>query len=247
MKKVLLSAFMFLVVTGLLFSNISCSSPTNDKPETEATNSETHNDSESIALPEPEIKGDMSLEAAIYSRISRREFADEALGEKEFSQLLWASQGVGVDGVTGASRTAPSAGATHPFNIYVIAGDIENMPAGVYRYNYESHDLTRIKENDYREEIASAALSQGFIAEAPAIIVLVADYSRTTGRYGERGEKYVHMEAGHIAQNIHLQAETLNMGTVVVGAFNDDKVKQIIQTEHAPLIIMPVGHLNIFQ
>ena len=245
MKKTFMTAVIYLVLTGLMFTNMSCNSPSNDESEPESGNSASDIKGEIIALPEPETDGEMSLESAIYSRISRRDFIDKPMDEKEISQLLWASQGIGVDGITGASRTAPSAGATHPFDVYLVAGNIDNIIAGIYQYNYETHELTLIRENDCREELAAAALSQGFIASAPASIILVADYSRTTGRYGERGEIYVHMEAGNISQNIHLQAEALNLGTVVIGAFNNAELKRIMQTEDTPLIIMPVGHLEL--
>ncbi len=163
---------------------------------------------------------------------------------EQAAQLLWAAQGTGVDGVTGASRTAPSAGATHPMEIYLIAGRVNGLEPGVYRYRYDEHSLEKTASGDLREGLAAAALSQQFIASAPASIVLAADYDRTTSRYGDRGIRYVHMEVGHITQNISLQCESLDLGGVAVGAFDDEKVKELLMLEEEPLMIFPIGDVN---
>ena len=194
-------------------------------------------------LPEPDLAGRLSLEEAIYQRVSRRSFTSESLALEELSQILWAGQGIGIDGVTGASRTAPSAGATHPMHIMVIAGNVEDLPAGVYIYDFAKHNLNLIVEGDYRDELAAAALSQDFIADAPAALVLTASYERTTDRYGERGIRYVHIETGHITQNVCLQAEALGLGSVAIGAFEDLSLQKLLQIEADPLMIIPVGNI----
>lgn len=197
-----------------------------------------------IELPEPGVD-EKTVSEALYERSSRRDFTTEELSLEQVGNLLWAAGGVGVDGVSGATRTAPSAGGTYPLDIYLVVGiDADGFAAGVYRYEHESHSLDPVAEGDRRELLSASALDQVFIAEAPANIVLVAHYERTTGRYGERGERYVHMDAGYASQNIYLMAEALDLGTVAVGAFDDADVADILETGGAPLMIMPVGRVD---
>jgi len=193
-----------------------------------------------IKLPEPSLNGSVSVEEAIKERRSRREYADAPLGMEEISQLLWSAQG--ITGDTPHYRTAPSAGATNPLELYLIAGEVEGLKQGTYHYNPIDNTLTLRIEGDLRDALAAAALNQECISDAPALVVFTAIYERTTSRYGERGVRYVHMEAGHAAQNICLQCESMNLGTVTVGAFNDTKVKELLNlTKEEPLYIMPVG------
>lgn len=194
-----------------------------------------------ITLPDPRLEGGVSLEAALGARRSIREYADEALTLDDVSQLLWAAQGItGPAGV----RAAPSAGALYPLELYLVAGAVQGLPAGIYRYLPRRHALERTAEGDRRAALARAALRQDWVAGAPAIVALAAVYSRTTGKYGDRGRKYVHMDVGHVAQNVYLQAVALDLGTTFVGAFHDNQVKQALKlpaAEH-PLGLMPVGH-----
>lgn len=196
---------------------------------------------EEIKLPPPVLESSHSLEKAIFKRVSRRSFSKKPLAQAQVAQLLWAAQGKNADG---ASRTAPSAGATYPIEIYLVAGKVEGLEPGIYHYKYAEHSLVKIATKDFRENLAAAALNQHFVAEAPASIVLAANYARTTSRYGERGVRYVHMEVGHITQNIYLQCESLNLGTVAVGAFNDKKVKLLLEIKEEPLMIVPLGDIS---
>ncbi|MGD2176010.1 MAG: SagB/ThcOx family dehydrogenase [Candidatus Brocadiaceae bacterium] len=197
-----------------------------------------------IELPEPELKGDVSVEEAIHRRRSRRRFADRPLTTAQFGQLLWCAQG--ITGPAGRKRAAPSAGATYPMTLYAAIGDgtVEGMEAGVYRYVPEQHAVELRSRQDARSQIAAAALGQRFLAEAPLNILMAARYERTTGRYGERGIRYVAMEAGHIGENIYLQAEALGLATVAVGAFGDEAVAEAfgLPAELDALYLMPVGH-----
>lgn len=192
-----------------------------------------------IKLPAPDTVGKITLEKTLFRRRSVRSYADRGLSLSEVGQLLWAAQGK-----TGKSygRTAPSAGATYPMEVYLVAGKVNGLDSGVYLYLVEEHAVKLVKSGDLREDLANAALGQSSIKNAPVVIVLCADYARTTSRYGERGIRYVHMEAGHIGQNVHLQCEALGMGTVMIGAFNDSGVKKVLGTEFEPLYIMPVGY-----
>ncbi len=196
-----------------------------------------------IFLPMPRIKGNISLEEALSMRRSIRDYKPEPLTIEQLSQLLWAAQG--INEVVYGFRTAPSAGATYPLEVYVVVGEngVKGLPAGIYHYNVHRHSLTVVKLGDFRDELARAALNQPWIRNAAIDIVITAVYERTTKRYGERGIRYVHMEVGHVGQNIYLQAAALGLGTVAVGAFYDDEVRKIIgapENEH-PLYIMPVG------
>lgn len=196
-----------------------------------------------IRLPEPRLDGTRSLEWALLRRRSSRRYLDQPLSSEEVSQILWAAQGI-----TGrhGSRTAPSAGATYPLVLYLAAGTVESLPAGLYRYLPEEHALTLRVRGDLRRDLCSAALGQRWVREGAATVALAAIFARTARRYGERGRRYVQMEAGHVQQNIHLQAAVLRLGTVVVGAFDDDEVRRILSmpAEEVPLSIMPLGRIG---
>jgi SagB-type dehydrogenase family enzyme len=195
-----------------------------------------------ISLPSPRHTGEMSVEEAIFRRRSIRRFTDEPLTLKEVSQLLWSAGGKTIDGVTGATRAFPSAGGLYPFKIYLVAGNVIGLADGIYRFGWRDHSLSLIKEGDFREELMVASLRQGFVYQAPVSIVWVGDFARIERRYGVRGvERYISMDVGGAGQNVHLQAEALGLGTVIVGAFRDAAVQDILGTELTPLYIMPVG------
>ncbi|HBR21926.1 MAG TPA: nitroreductase [Nitrospiraceae bacterium] len=195
---------------------------------------------EKIKLPEPKYDSNTSVEQALLERRSVRVYKDESLTLTEVSQLLWAAQGI-TD--PRGFRTSPSAGALYPLELYVLAGNVNDLPNGVYKYKPHKHELAMVVEGDKRTELCNAALDQPRVKDAAAVIVFSAVYERTTGEYGERGIRYVHIEVGHAAQNIYLQAVSLNLGTVVMGAFDDEEVKKImnIGDKEQPLYIMPVG------
>lgn len=196
-----------------------------------------------VALPPPQLDGDTSLEEAVYQRQSVRNFADTSLERRHIGQLLWSGTGHTVDGVTGPTRAAASAGGLYPIRAYAVLGDVEDIEAGVYRYRWRSHELERVRTGDVRRELRLAALGQGAVGRAPAVVVLAADYGVTQQRYGERGvERYVHMDAGHAAQNVILQAQALGLGAAPIGAFTDAAVKRVLRTDLAPMYLIPVGH-----
>ncbi|MFP4385195.1 MAG: SagB/ThcOx family dehydrogenase [Spirochaetia bacterium] len=201
-------------------------------------------DVDMIDLSKPRIKGEMSLEEVLYSRHSVRSYQDRAISLKELGQILWAGKGVNVDGVSGPTRTAPSAGGLYPQELYVAAGKVKGIESGIYSYHSDRHALELMQKGDFRRDLAEAALMQTFIAEAPASIIIAGVYERSTAKYGKRGEtRYVHMDAAHSAQNVFLQVTASGLATVTVGAFNDEMVHQIIGSGRAiPLYIMPVGY-----
>ena len=196
-----------------------------------------------IYLPPPSQKGSVSLEEAIARRRSVRDFTPESISQSQLSQILWATQG--ISDTRERYRTVPSAGATYPLEIFVVCGrnGIEGIDDGIYHYNIDSHSLTLHYKGDVRLELARAALGQEFIFQAPVDIIICALYERTTMRYGDRGERYVHIEVGHAGQNIYLQAAALGLATVAIGAFHDEAVREILRLDKPfqPLYIMPVG------
>ena len=195
---------------------------------------------EAIRLPAPRVSGGVAVERALDTRRSLREFAGETLGLPELAQLLWAAQGVTTpDG----RRTAPSAGALYPLELYVVAGSVGGLPAGIYRYVPADHCLVRAASGDRRRALAAAALGQDWMASAPVALLVAAVFHRARRRYRARAEQYVHFEAGCAAQNVALQAEALGLGTVVVGAFDDAQVGKVtaLPAGERPLAILPVG------
>ena len=195
---------------------------------------------EEIMLPQPRFQSNISIEETILKRRSVREYKDEPLNLQEISQLLWAAQGI-----TGAGgfRAAPSAGALYPLKVYVM-GQIEGLAIGMYQYGPYDHSLIKVGDKDLREELVKAAYGQTWIGKAPVNIIFTGNYEIIAQKYGkEKASRYTHMEMGHAAQNVYLQAESLNLGTVAIGGFEIEKVKKILSlpAEEEPLYIMPVG------
>jgi len=190
---------------------------------------------ELITLPEPNKSGSMPLEQAIAVRRSRRYFLPKSLTLEQIGQLAWAAQGQDEGS---KYRTTPSAGATYPLELFVVSEQ------GLSRYLPAKHSLEKLIDKDLRAVLASAAWGQEFVQAAPLTLVFAAEFSRTTGRYGKRGIRYVYMEAGHAAQNVHLQAEALGLGSVAVGAFDDAAVSKVLSLPRniEPLYMVAVGY-----
>jgi SagB-type dehydrogenase family enzyme len=191
-----------------------------------------------IKLPKPKEKGSISIEETLNKRRSVRDYKRGLLSLEQISQLLWAASGRNL-----YRRTAPSAGATYPLEIYLVVGEVEGMELGIYHYAFSKNSLEMTKEQDVRNRLSRAALGQEMIEEAPVNIIIAADYGRTTGHYGQRGIRYVHMEVGHVGQNVSLQAIALSLGTVMIGAFEDKEVKDVLGIKEEPLYIIPVGKI----
>lgn len=205
---------------------------------------ENRGTSEEVKLPSVSYRGKLSIEEAIFHRRSIREYKREPLTLEEVSQILWAAAGSNIDGITGATRTVPSAGACYPIETYLVAGEVREIPAGIYHYKWSEHKLSLLVKGDLREKLTRAALGQGVIQRAPACLVFTAIYPRTTRRYGERGFRYVHIDMGCIIQNVYLQAQALNIGTVIIGAFTDEAVRDLLRVkDEEPLCIMPLGKI----
>jgi len=192
-------------------------------------------DSNMIKLPEPKIKGRVSLEEVINARRCVREFTEKDIKLEEISQLLWAAQG--ITDKTRSLRAVPSAGALYPLEIYLITKD------GLFHYIVAKHALEILDNRDLRRDLAAASLGQASVKQAAADIVICAIFKRVTSKYGERGMRYVDIEAGHAAQNIHLTAVSLGLGSVPVGAFDDQSVQAMLKLDKntTPLYIITVG------
>jgi SagB-type dehydrogenase family enzyme len=176
----------------------------------------------------------MGLARALATRRSVRELTGPPLTDGEISQLLWSAQGI----TPARNRTAPSAGATYPSEMYLLTAD------GVFHYRPQRHDLEVVSEDDVRLRLFGGAVGQEAVRDAPAVFVVTAVFARTAVKYGDRAVRYVHVEAGHVAQNVLLQATALGLGAVPVGAFDDTAVSELIglPTDHEPLYLLPVGH-----
>ncbi len=194
----------------------------------------------SIGLPEPLFDSDVSIEQSLLQRRSTRSYTGEPLTLQELSQLLWSAQGI-TD--PRGLRTAPSAGALYPLELYVVAGDVENLASGIYKYDPHDHELSLLIDGDKRSELADAALGQSWVEEGALVIVITAVYERTTAKYGERGIRYVHIEVGHAAQNLCLQATAMGLGVVTVGAFHDNEVADLLNlpSHEKPFYLISVG------
>ncbi len=202
-----------------------------------------------INLPKPKLTGTVSVETALFLRRSIREYEKDSITLQDVSQMLWAAYGV-TDSTTyyGINlRTAPSAGACFPLEIYLAAGKVKGLKSGFYKYNPITNTLKLLIDGDIRPQLSKAAYKQSFIKEAPASIVWTAIFEKTTKKYKSRGrERYVCMDLGHSGENVYLQAESLNFGTCAVAAFDDNEIIKLfdLPKEEEPLYIMPFGKLT---
>jgi len=193
-----------------------------------------------LKLPEPRMKGEMSVEEALRNRRSIREYQQKAVKLQDLSQILWAAQGITS---SWGGRTAPSAGATYPLEVYVVVRNVSHLKKGIYHYIPQNHSLLLLQKGDFSQQLMRASLNQKWVGDAAFNLVIAAAFSRTTRVYGERGIRYVYLEAGHAAQNVYLQVTALGLGCVVVGAFNDEMVKAVvgIPADQKPIYVIPVG------
>ena len=214
----------------------------------------TMSQADTISLPEPVRTGELSVETSIAQRRSVRSFADSPVSIPDLGQILWACQGVtepmaeAPSGFTwpwmGGLRTAPSAGALYPLEIHVVVHVVEGLDPGVYHYLPTGHSLVLGIPRDLRADLSGAALGQASVRNAPVTVVIAGVVDRTAAKYGDRAERYVHMEVGAAGENIYLQAGSLGLGTVFVGAFDDGGVAQVLglPRDQRVFALMPLGH-----
>jgi len=197
-----------------------------------------------IKLPSPSLNGKTSVEQALSKRRSIREYKPTPLSLNSIAQLLWAAQG--ITNQKNLFRAAPSAGALYPLELYLIAGNVTGLAAGIYTYRPDKHELQLIKGGDRRPLISRAALEQSWVHQAAASIVICGVYARTEKKYGNRAERYVLIEVGAAAENIYVQATALGLGSVFVGAFDDKDLHEAIfaKSDEKPLGIVSVGKIK---
>lgn len=214
-----------------------------------------HKDGLAIKLPAPDMTGDMSVEAALNTRRSERVFMQDAIQLADLSQILWAAQGITwrLDTVPrqwkgekwlGGVRTAPSAGALYPIELYVAVTNVETLEKGLYKYNPLEHTITKTLDGDKREAILNAGLMQSAIKNGKACIIIAGNFGRTEFKYKGRANQYVYIESGAVCQNIYLQCEALNIGTVFIGAIKEDLLRETlgIPDFETPIGLMPIGY-----
>jgi len=189
-----------------------------------------------IQLPEPKLTSRTSLEKTIAQRRSTRNFSSEPLDFVQIGQLAWAGQGVTEE--KKGLRTAPSAGALYPLQLYFV------MPDGVYLYQPAQHSLKQIAQKDIRQPLAEAALGQDFVELAPCNIIIAGSRGKLLHQYRKNANRYMLLEAGHVAQNILLQTVSLELASVPVGAFEPARVRKLCRIEpgYDALYILCVGN-----
>jgi SagB-type dehydrogenase family enzyme len=244
--KTPLLVFSFLgmaaIMMKIVFFSVTPAGNAANASETKQNNNDHIIPGSMITLPEIITKGNISLEEALQLRRSTRRYSDNSLNISHVSQLLWSAQGITNER---GYRTAPSAGATFPLEMFLVANNVDGLTKGLYHYDPQQHSLRFLREEDLAEPLSRACLGQRMLREGAAVLVFAAEFERTTARYGERGIRYVHNEIGHASQNVHLQAAALGLGTVVIGAYRDEEVEALLQLDEAlrVLYLMPVGHL----
>lgn len=193
-----------------------------------------------IRLAPPARGAPQSLQAAMAARRSVRRYGPQALPLDGLSELLWAGQGISNDE---GLRTVPSAGALHPLELHLVARRVLALPAGIYRYVPAAHAIETVTRGDPGPGLSDAAAGQAMVGAAPAVLAIVARHAISAAKYGARAERYVAIEAGAAAQNIALKAVSLGLGTVIVGAFDDDALARVLRltAQVRPLALMPVG------
>jgi SagB-type dehydrogenase family enzyme len=198
---------------------------------------------EALKLPAPVYQGTVSVEAALKQRRSVRHFSSRSLDLKQISQLLWAADGVNDPR---GLRTAPSAGATHPLELYLVVGErgVTDLAPGIYHYRPKEQDLELLQKGEARPAIVKACHSQAWMLEAPVMVVIAGDFSRCTAKFGDRGIGYTHNEAGFAAQNLFLEAGALGLAAGIAGGFEDQALGQALKlpATQTPLLVLPVGY-----
>ena len=188
-----------------------------------------------IDLPSPE---DFDLKPVdfkniLFSRRSVRNYANSPISVEQLSYLLWSSQGVKkiVPGKA-TFRTVPSAGARHAFETYLLVNNVESLKPGLYKYNAAEHKLILVtSSNEISDDITSGCLGQKFVKTCAATFIWAADFYRMAWRYQKRSYRYLHLDAGHVCQNLYLAAETINCGVCAIAAFDDELMNSILNLD----------------
>lgn len=198
-----------------------------------------------INLPEPskmKIKS-FDVRKAIENRRSVRNYSKKSLTTKELSYLLWCTQGV-KENIRGIAtlRNVPSAGARHAFETYLLINNVKGLSPGLYRFLALEHKLICISNDEKLADlIAKACLEQDFIKSCAVTFIWVAVPYRMNWRYGERGYRYLFLDAGHVCQNLYLSAETINCGTCAIDAYSDDELNDVLRLDGKEQFVIYMG------
>ena len=184
-----------------------------------------------VNLPAPDTEGGAPLYQLLKKRRSVRKFAAKPLDVKILSQMLWAAEGISFDSGQYQFRTAPSAGALYPVETYVLVNRVTGISPGIYHYDVQNHRLTLLRDGEFGKDMARAALGQGVVEKAPAVLIWSALVRRGMWKYVQRAYRYFYLDAGHIAQNAALAAVSLDLGSCQIGAFFDDEVNELLQLD----------------
>ncbi len=184
-----------------------------------------------IALPDPHTVGLAPLDfvALLEKRATLRRYAPEALTLTELAYLLWASLGVKEVLPHSTRRTVPSAGARHAFETYVLVNRVDGLTPGLYRYLALTHELAQLDApTDITAQVMAACEDQKQVEQSAVTLIWVADSYRMRWRYSERYIRYLHLDAGHVCQNLYLAAETIGCGVCAIAAFDDDDLNALL-------------------
>lgn len=203
---------------------------------------------ELISLPDPETipAYPIDLRRAIDQRCSLRRYQEQVITQDELSYLLWTTQGVkSVTRRPVTLRTVPSAGARHAFETYLVVNRVAGVNPGLYRYISLEHALLPIELSaEISEKVADACLQQNQVTKSAATFIWVAVTERMYWRYGERGYRYLHLDAGHVCQNLYLAAEAIQCGVCAIAAFDDDLLNAALGLDGQELWAIYCGALG---
>ncbi len=195
-----------------------------------------------IALPQPpEVSvPPMDLRAAIEARRTVRAYSDTPLSLEELDYLLWVSQGVKrVSSRPSTARTVPSAGARHAFETYILVNRVTGLDSGLYRFAAIENGLLRLDApEDIAQQIAQACLDQSQITNSAATFLWAAVVERMYWRYVERGYRYLHLDAGHVCQNLALGAEQTGCGICPIAAFDDEQLNATLGLDGVDMFVV---------
>jgi SagB-type dehydrogenase family enzyme len=230
MERLNLSVGVKLIITGAVLAGLFCLMIVTDRP----IQAEQGGPGTIISLPQPVLDGSVSIEKALSERRTLRTYRDQPLTMAEISQVLWAAQGI-TEPKKGL-RTAPSARAMYLLQLYLIADHVTNLPAGMYKYQPQGHQLIKVADGEAKSILFGAA-PQNPIKNAPAVILVSGFPAKATN------PTWMCLEAGHVAQNVALQAVSLKLGIVTIGGFKPEEVKKALKLpeNEQPIYILPVG------
>ncbi len=210
------------------------SAPPQRKNETPPTRCREIEFREKFDLPDPEVlsPGTTDILEIMEERRSRRRYTDKSLTDEELSLMLYYTQGVQRE-LSGEKtmRTVPSAGARHALETFLYLDRAENLPRGLYHYRPLEHSLALLEEGDFSAEMGKAALGQEHVKNAAAVFIWAADSMRMAWRYSERAVRYIHLDAGHVCQNLYLVAQEIEAGVCAIAAYDDDYINELLDLD----------------